>query len=107
MRATIYVFMEKYEKLSLLPLLTWSTDQTPHSSQSDLGWHWLHIFPKWVSSLRRVNLSTYDLQVLHLIGLALHEQKSAIEAGNHEFDFLSRACGQAKDTAKTKKGKDC
>ena len=31
-------------------------------------------------------------RILHLIGLALHEQKSAIETGNHEYEFLSRAC---------------
>lgn len=30
-------------------------------------------------------------QVLHLVGLALHEQRRAIRDGNHSFDFLSRA----------------
>ena len=42
--------------------------------------------------------------MLHLIGVALHEQKRAIEAGNQDYDFLSRACGQAKESGKSKKG---
>jgi len=44
------------------------------------------------------------LQVLHLIGIGLHEQKRAIEEGNRHYDFLSRACKPSVD-AKSKKGK--
>lgn len=38
-------------------------------------------------------IKMYDnmFQVLHLIGLALHEQRRNIHEGNHNFDFIGKA----------------
>lgn len=67
-----------------------------------------HVVLFWFSpyhSKKTEQTITFFLQVLHLIGIALHEQKRAIEDGNHQFDFLSKACKSGSDTGKSKKGK--
>ena len=44
--------------------------------------------------------------MLHIIGVALHEQKRAMKTGNQDFDFLSRASQPMIEAGKVKKGKN-
>ncbi|XP_063428523.1 E3 ubiquitin-protein ligase UBR2-like isoform X1 [Mytilus trossulus] len=60
--------------------------------QCDIMVHIMHLILQRTVAVRSRSWSEAQVdRVLHLIGLALHEQRRATTEGNHNFDFLARA----------------
>ncbi|KAL4237392.1 hypothetical protein ACF0H5_002110 [Mactra antiquata] len=76
--------------------------------QSDVMIYLMELILGRAAATRSRSLSETQLErVLYLIGLALHEQRRAITDGVDSFDFLSKACGQTKDSTKVRKDGKC
>ncbi|XP_053394416.1 E3 ubiquitin-protein ligase UBR2-like isoform X2 [Mercenaria mercenaria] len=76
--------------------------------QCDVMIYLMELILSRAAASRSRSLSETQLErILHLIGLALHEQRRAITDGNNSFDFLSKACGQLKDGGHARKDGKC